>query len=90
MSAWVEIVERGDRLIVGAPFNHRWRGWASANGGHWDAGSVAWVFPLKQREATVDADPPSDYAWIVHFRLGRSGWKVQDGEGFVRAVRPGQ
>lgn len=55
MTARVEIVERGDRLIVGAPFNHRWRGWASANGGHWDAGSVAWVFPLKQREAVEAA-----------------------------------
>ena len=50
-----ELVERGDRLILSAPFNPEWRGWASANGGHWDAGSVAWVFPLKQREAVEAA-----------------------------------
>lgn len=50
-----ELVERGDRLIVSAPFNSRWRRWASMNGGHWDAGSMAWVFHIEQREAVEDA-----------------------------------
>ena len=38
----------------------------------------------------VYASSPSDYAWIVHFDDGNSGWSSQDYEGFVRAVRPGQ
>ena len=50
-----ELVERGDRLIVSAPFNHPWKQWAAANGGHWDAGSMAWVFHIEQREAVEDA-----------------------------------
>ena len=50
-----EIVERGDRLIVSAPYNHRWRVWAAANGGYWDAGSMAWVFHIEQREAVEEA-----------------------------------
>ena len=50
-----EIVERGDRLIVSAPFNHRWKQWARDNGGHWDAGSMAWVFHIEQREAVEEA-----------------------------------
>ena len=37
----------------------------------------------------VCASPPSDYAWIVLFGSGRSGWGNQDNEGFVRAVRDG-
>ena len=40
--------------------------------------------------STVDADAPSGYAWIVDFGNGNSSWDGQDGEGFVRAVRPGQ
>ena len=40
--------------------------------------------------STVDADAPSDCAWIVYFDLGGSHWGDQDYEGFVRAVRPGQ
>lgn len=55
MSAWVEIVERGGRLIVSAPFNHRWKQWARENGGKWDAGSMAWVFHVEQREAVERA-----------------------------------
>lgn len=53
----VELVERGDRLIVSAPFNHEWRLWASHHGGMWDAGSKAWTFKPGQREeveAAVD------------------------------------
>ena len=49
-----ELVERGDRLIVSAPYNHRWRLWAAANGGHWDAGSRAWVLHVEQREAVEE------------------------------------
>ncbi len=48
-----ELVERGDRLIVSAPFNHPWKQWASVNGGYWDGGSMAWVFHVEQREAVV-------------------------------------
>ena len=55
MTARVEIVERGDRLIVSAPFNHRWRAWARAHDGYWDDGSKAWVFELHQREMVEDA-----------------------------------
>ena len=40
--------------------------------------------------STVDASSPSVYAWIVNFNGGSSDWYGQDGEGFVRAVRPGQ
>ena len=40
--------------------------------------------------STVDADAPSDCAWFVSFYGGFSGWLSRDGEGFVRAVRPGQ
>ncbi len=54
MSPHVEIVERGDRLIVSAPFNRYWRAWASAHGGKWDDGSRAWTFRLSERE-TVEA-----------------------------------
>ena len=50
-----EIVERGDRLIVSAPYNSRWREWARENGGKWDAGSMAWVFHVEQREAVEKA-----------------------------------
>ena len=50
-----EIVERGDRLIVSAPYNSRWREWARENGGKWDAGSMAWVFHVAQREAVEEA-----------------------------------
>ena len=50
-----ELVERGDRLIVSAPFNHRWKVWARENGGKWDAGSMAWVFRVEQREAVEEA-----------------------------------
>lgn len=53
-SRGVELVERGGRLIVSAPFNPAWRNWAFNNGGEWDAGSKAWVFHPDQR-ATVDA-----------------------------------
>ena len=48
-----ELVERGDRLIVSAPFNPEWRDWAYGNRGYWDAGSKAWVFRSDQLE-TVD------------------------------------
>ena len=44
-----ELVERGGRLIVSAPFNPEWRDWARGNGGKWDAGSKAWVFRPDQR-----------------------------------------
>ena len=37
--------------------------------------------------STVDADSPSDCAWIVYFYNGNSRWNYQDDEGFVRAVR---
>ena len=50
-----EIVERGGRLIVSAPFNHQWKQWARKNGGKWDAGSRAWVFHVEQREAVEEA-----------------------------------
>ena len=45
-----ELVERGGRLIVSAPFNPAWREWARDHGGKWDAGSKAWTFPLWMRE----------------------------------------
>ena len=50
-----EIVERGGRLIVSAPYNRRWSEWARENGGKWDAGSMAWVFRVEQREAVEEA-----------------------------------
>lgn len=50
-----ELVERGGRLIVGAPFNPEWRDWARDHGARWDAGSKAWVFALEQREAVEEA-----------------------------------
>lgn len=40
--------------------------------------------------STVDASSPSVFAWFVSFYSGNSGWDFQSGEGFVRAVRPGQ
>ena len=39
---------------------------------------------------TVDASSPSGCAWGVDFDDGYSVWYYQNGEGFVRAVRPGQ
>lgn len=33
---------------------------------------------------------PSDYAWLVPFHHGNSGWGRQDNEGLVRAVRRSQ
>ncbi len=39
---------------------------------------------------TPYASSPSDCAWFVNFSGGNSYWGGQDGEGFVRAVRPGQ
>ena len=50
-----ELVERGDRLIVSAPFNPEWRDWAYGNRGYWDAGSKAWAFHPDQREAVEAA-----------------------------------
>ena len=50
-----ELVERCDRLIVSAPYNRRWSEWARENGGKWDAGSMAWVFRVEQREAVEEA-----------------------------------
>ena len=50
-----ELVERGGRLIVSAPFNPRWREWAYGNRGYWDAGSKAWVFHSDQRAAVEEA-----------------------------------
>ena len=50
-----ELVERGDRLIVSAPFNPGWRDWAYGNRGYWDAGSKAWAFHPDQREAVEAA-----------------------------------
>ncbi len=40
--------------------------------------------------STVDADAPSGCAWFVNFYNGGSNWGNRGGEGFVRAVRPGQ
>ena len=45
-----ELVERGGRLIVSAPYNTDWRDWARSTGGKWDGGSMAWTFPLWMRE----------------------------------------
>ena len=50
-----ELVERGGRLIVSAPFNPAWREWAAVYGGKWDAGSKAWVFQPDQRAAVEAA-----------------------------------
>lgn len=50
-----ELVERGDRLIVSAPYNHRWLLWASANGAYRNAGSRNWMFHVEQREAVEEA-----------------------------------
>lgn len=50
-----ELVERGDRLILSAPFNPEWRDWAYGNRGYWDAGSKAWAFHPDQREAVEAA-----------------------------------
>lgn len=53
----VEIVERGGRLIVSAPYNTDWLTWARAHG-QWDAGSRAWTFDSELREeveAAVEA-----------------------------------
>lgn len=40
--------------------------------------------------STIDASSPSGCAWVVSFLSGDSDWDGQSGEGFVRAVRPGQ
>ena len=50
-----ELVERGGRLIVSAPFNPVWRAWANTHGGRWDLGSKAWVFRPDQRETVEEA-----------------------------------
>ena len=50
-----ELVERGGRLIVSAPFNPAWREWATIYGGKWDAGSKAWTFRPDQRAAVEAA-----------------------------------
>ena len=50
-----ELVERGDRLIVSAPFNHRWKVWAAANAGHWAPDSRTWIFHVALREAVEEA-----------------------------------
>ena len=50
-----ELVERGGRLIVSAPYNFMWRDWTYGNGGYWDAGSKAWVFQPDQRAAVEAA-----------------------------------
>ena len=50
-----ELVERGGRLIVSAPFNPAWREWARDHGGKWDAGSKAWTFRPLQRYAVEAA-----------------------------------
>ena len=50
-----ELVERADRLIVSAPYNRRWSEWARDNGGKWDAGSMAWVFHVEQRQPVEEA-----------------------------------
>ena len=50
-----ELVERGGRLIVSAPYNTDWRDWARAHGGKWDAGSKAWTFPRAMREQVEEA-----------------------------------
>ena len=50
-----EIVERADRLIVSAPYNHRWKQWAAANGAYRNAGSRIWMFHVEQREAVEEA-----------------------------------
>ena len=50
-----EVVERGDRLIVSAPFNRRWRRWASQNAGHWAPDSRTWIFHVALREAVEEA-----------------------------------
>ena len=50
-----ELVERGGRLIVSAPYNFMWRDWAYGNGGYWDAGSMSWVFPDSMRAAVEAA-----------------------------------
>ena len=50
-----ELVERGGRLIVSAPFNPEWREWCREHGGKWDAGSKAWVFHPDQRAAVEAA-----------------------------------
>ena len=50
-----ELVERGGRLIVSAPFNPEWREWARDHGARWNAGSKAWAFPPDQRAAVEAA-----------------------------------
>ena len=50
-----ELVERGGRLIVSAPFNPEWRAWANTHGGRWDLGSKAWAFHPDQRAAVEEA-----------------------------------
>jgi hypothetical protein len=40
--------------------------------------------------STVDAEDPSDYAWLVHLRDGVVGRGGQGGHNDVRAVRAGQ
>lgn len=40
--------------------------------------------------STPFASSPSGIAWGVYFDGGFSYWSLQDDEGFVRAVRPGQ
>jgi hypothetical protein len=50
-----ELVERGGRLIVSTQYTFAWRNWAFNNGGKWDAGSKAWVFPDSMRAAVEAA-----------------------------------
>lgn len=50
-----ELVERGDRLIVSAPFNRRWYRWTRESDGMWAPCSMAWVFRVEQREAVEKA-----------------------------------
>ena len=50
-----ELVERGGRLIVSAPYNTTWLYWTHAHGGRWDAGSKAWTFPRERREEVEES-----------------------------------
>jgi Protein of unknown function (DUF1566) len=40
--------------------------------------------------STVDAEDPSDYAWLVYLRRGHVNRNGQTNHGYVRAVRAGQ
>lgn len=40
--------------------------------------------------STVDASSPGDYAWVVFFSNGNSGYGSQSSRGLVRAVRSRQ